>query len=352
MGGIVIAWTILVLSLFINLRVSAEICPAPCEAPQNCSRKFYVGTKKIDFYSNYPLTTKNNCIKEVIFAVHGIERNAEARYDSMLDAAKSMGKEKNVLIISPFFKNEDDAASSSDFYWHSWKQGDKSLNSGTRISSFEIADLVLENVITKGYFPQLTTAFVTGHSAGGQYTQSYAVTTDITQEFPQINFSFLVLNPSSYTYLNNLRPTPNTSNSYETPVYWTVLGWRMKPAFARVAGDCPDDYNDYKYGLEGKNTYADRYPNTLLTSQYISRRVYYFLGENDTDPNDSDLDTSCEAEVQGPYRLARGQSYFGYLKTIFPANKHSITTVPGVGHDSRRMYDASVVKNVLFGSIQ
>jgi hypothetical protein len=297
------------------------------------------------------LNTKNTCIKEVIFAVHGIERNAESRYDSVLDAAKSVGKERNVLIISPFFKNESDDPSSSDFYWRSWKQGDKSLNFGTRISSFEIADLMLENVITTGYFPQITQAIVTGHSAGGQFAQSYAVTTDITQSFSHINFSFLVLNPSSYTYLNTLRPTPNTSNSYETPVYYTIFGWRMKPIFSEVAGYCPDDYNDYKYGLERTNSYGDRYPNNVLSSQYISRRVYYFLGELDTDQNDSDLDTSCEAQVQGPYRLARGKNYFGYLENIFPSNNHSIGIVPDVGHDGRLMYNATMVKNALFGTL-
>ena len=35
----------------------------------------------------------------------------------------------------------------------------------------------------------------------------------------------------------------------------------------------------------------------------------YLLGDQDTNPYDSSLDTGCEAERQGPHRLARGRAF-------------------------------------------
>lgn len=326
-------------------------CPRACDRPQDCRREYLIGSKKIDFYSNYPLSTLNSCIDTVVVVVHGTERAAESRYDAVLDAAKSVSRERNVLIISPFFKTDDDNPSSRDYYWSSggWKQGNTSNNSGVDISSFAVVDAMLDTVLTNQKFPFVANATVTGHSAGGQFTQMYALTSEAPHIHGDIAFQFLVLNPSNYTYLNRFRPEPDYGRYFEDPTYWNGYAWRMKPYFRSYAGNCPNDFNDYKYGLDERNLYSQDFSNNELITQYLSRNVFYILGEDDDDPDHDELDTSCEATLQGDHRLERGKNYFNFLETFFPGHAHAIGIVPAVGHDARRMYDNNGVKALLFG---
>lgn len=343
----------LAILVYINLSrpvQSAQVCPKSCSVSQNCLRNYYIGSKKIDLYSNFPLDQPNNCIKQVVFAVHGSERNAQSRYEAALDAATGLSKQDQVLIISPFFKTLDDNPSASDFYWSSsgWRQGNTSNNSGTNISSFSVADAIFRSVINGGRFPYLLGASVTGHSAGGQYAQMYALTTGAPKEHSKISWQFLVLNPSNYTYLNSNRPYPNNNNYFERPTYWSGISWQMKAPYAQVAGNCPNDYNDYKYGVEERNSYANYYSSNTLITQYVARKVYYFLGALDNDSNDESLDKSCEAKLQGAHRLERGKNYFNFLNRYHAGHRHSLGIVDGVGHDSRAMYDSQIVKTALF----
>lgn len=324
-------------------------CQAACSTKGACDRTLTIGTKKITYYSNFPLNQLNNCIEQVIYVVHGSEREAESRYFSVLNAAKSLNKQNNVLIIAPFFKTNDDNPGSNDYYWtdSGWKQGNTSTNNGTQISSFSVADTILNTVTTNAMFPLLKNVTVTGHSAGGQYTQLYALTTPNPDQHPTFSYQFLVLNPSNYSYLNNLRPHPTTSNLFEQPVYWDGKSWKMKPAY-QAAGNCPNSYNEYKYGLDDRNNYASQFPINTLINQFLGRKVYYFLGDQDTDPNDPSLDTTCSAKLQGPYRLKRGQNFYAFLNQYYPTHQHAVGIVPGVGHEGSEMYGSNVVKAVLF----
>lgn len=338
-----------ILVFFIPTISYALECPTSCDKPGACKKSFTVSSKKIDYYSNFPLEQPNSCINHVVFVVHGTERNAEARYFAALNAAKTVNKENSTLIISPFFKTSDDQPDANDYYWSNagWKQGNNSINSGAQISSFAVADVILDTVITNTLFPLLTRITVTGHSAGGQYSQLYALTTANPDKHAQLAYQFLVLNPSNYSYLSNVRPHPYITGLFEKPVYWTGKTWKMKPEYQAVAGNCPTTYNDYKYGLENRNSYAKQLPTTTLIDQYINRKVYYFLGELDTE-NDEFLDTSCSAQLQGPYRLKRGQYFYAFLNLYFPTNQHALSVVPGIGHDSNGMYNSTIVKTVLF----
>src|SRR5262249_37848391 len=137
-----------------------------------------------------------------------------------------------------------------------WKQGNLSINSGTQVSSFSVADTILDNVFTSGQFPFIYSATITGHSAGGQYTQMYGLTTLLPSDHPEVDFQFLVLSPSNYTYFNTYRPYPNIDDYFEVPVYWAGGTWVMKPVYQSAAGNCPTTYNNYKYGMVKRNTYA------------------------------------------------------------------------------------------------
>lgn len=325
-------------------------CRSPCGDREGCQSSYYIGNKKIDIYTNFPLDQQNDCIEKVIFVVHGVSRNARSRYKAIFDAAVSVGKEESVLIISPMFKTLDDNPDINDYYWssHGWKQGNTSNNDGEDISSFSVADNILGNIINSSQFPNLFGAVVTGHSAGGQYAQLFALTSPIVRDFPDIDFSFLVLNPSNYSYLNELRPNPYIVNYFESPVYKDRRTLKMKPLYKIIAGDCPNDYNDYKYGLEERNSYANRFSKDQLITQYLERNVYYYLGGNDNDSDDDLLDTSCEAKLQGSNRLERGQNFFNFLNQYFAGHRHYLDVIEGVSHNAHDMYGSEEIRLVLF----
>jgi len=342
-----IIWVAILFSLNLQGAHQNLECARSCDDGEACKRRYFIGTKKIDFYSNFPLDQPNGCIEKVIFVVHGAERNALSRYRAVLNAAKSQNLQDRLLIISPYFKTLDDAPASNDYYWSSgWRQGDTSNNDGTQISSFTVADSILHTVISNGKFSLLKNVAVTGHSAGGQFAQMFGLTTLSPNEHLFINYQFLVLNPSNYTYLDSRRPHPSIDNYFEVPIYYTGSSWKMKPLYKSIAGNCPSSYNNYKYGLEKRNSYANRLSSSTLISQYLNRKVYYFLGELDTVVDDS-LDTSCEAKLQGPHRLKRGKNYFSFLSKFNSNNLHTLRVVPGVGHDAKGMYGSSEVTNVL-----
>lgn len=343
--------------LFFLLRLisvaHAAQCINPCTQEENCLREFFIGDRKVDLYSSFPLDQANQCVERAVFVVHGTERNAWSRYDQVLDSARELSLGPKVLVISVHFKTLDDDPDDDDYFWSSngWKQGNTSNNGDDDISSFAVADRILGDVIKYGNFPNLKDVAVTGHSAGGQYTQMYALTSQITELYPVTKFRFLVLNPSNYTYLNRLRPHPSLPNFFEEPVEEIRGRLRMKSHFRLAAGDCPNDFNEYKYGLERRNetAYANRFSESELINQYTSRRVFYFLGELDNDRFDDSLDDSCEARLQGEHRLARGQNFFSFMNQYFGQHEHLIGVVDDVGHDSREMYDSVEVKTALFG---
>lgn len=325
----------------------STLCSSSCE--RNCNNTLILSNKNFEIHSNFSLNQTNNCVEKLIFVVHGSERNAETRYRAMLSAAKSLNQENNVLIISPFFKIDDDKPDEEDdLYWTNsgWKEGNTSINDGRQLSSFTVADRIINTVLTEGKFPNLKHVIITGHSAGGQYTQMFALSTESPEIFPDAAFRFLVLNPSNYTYLNELRPHPQTDRLFESPVYRERSSARMKPEY-RFAGNCPNSYNDYKYGLIDRNLYASRFSTTEIIQQYINRDVYYFLGELDN-YNEGSLDETCSAMLQGFNRLDRGIKYYDFLSTFYPTHMHSIGVIAGIGHNASSMYASEPVKSALF----
>ena len=55
-----------------------------------------------------------------------------------------------------------------------------------------------------------------------------------------------------------------------------------------------------------------------MEADYAAADVIYLIGDEDIDPSQKDLDVSCAGEAEGPTRLARGESYYAYLKERHP----------------------------------
>ena len=83
---------------------------------------------------------------------------------------------------------------------------------------------------------------------------------------------------------------------------------------------------------------------------FLKRDIRYILGEKDVNMNDSSLDKSCEGNMQGRFRLERGQFFYEYLQLYSNKKKiHQIEVVPDVAHDGDKMVNSKAARWHLFG---
>ncbi len=275
------------------------------------------------YYSNHSLTEKNEKIEQMIIVVHGSERNADTYFRSVSTMANKLGRSENTFIISPHFKEPQDKQLPGEHIWTSegWLRGDQSLVNGS-VSSFQIVENFVEILAQKEIFPNLKKVVITGHSAGGQLVQRFAIGSKLENKLSDLQFRYIVANPGSYAYLTKTRPVALPANSA-----------------------CA--YNDYKYGLENLNPYMSL-NNSVdeMTKRYVLRNVIYLVGEKDT--ISEDIDQDCPAQAQGLNRLIRAYSFKEILDLEFPQNIHEIYTVPGVGHTQWGVYTSEIGSNQLF----
>lgn len=284
------------------------------------SRAFQVGTKLLDYCGNGSVALKGKAITRVLLVVHGTSGNYcdYARY--AMESASDAGVLGSTLVVAPHFPTSDETNDQRRLIWGSgWREGNTSNNSdGTKVSSFEAMDQ-LAAAVRRTYGSSVPLRII-GHSAGGQFVQRYAEGSDAPID------RFVAANPSSYAYLSAQR-------------------WSGGTAVDSVAG-CPG-YNTWKYGLEGLNGYLRSAGD--LRARYAGHRVALLLGGADV-LRDSDLDVSCEADAQGRNRLERGQVFFTHLRDqlgYLPAG-HSLSVVPGVGHEGRSMIRSAAARGLLF----
>ena len=100
----------------------------------------------------------------------------------------------------------------------------------------------------------------------------------------------------------------------------------------------PDFGVDFPYGLSGSGVDDD------VLACYFERDVTVLLGDADIDTSDEDLRRSPETELQGPHRLARGQTFFRVAKaTALDVDFNwRIRIVPGAEHSNALMTNCSV----------
>jgi hypothetical protein len=274
-------------------------------------------------FTNQDLLQKNTLIEKAIITIHGSERNAHTYYNSIETLARRRGELDKILIVSPHYKEVQDARESIEFYFYpeGWLSGDAAINRKD-VNAFEIVEHMVALMADKSTFPNLKEIVITGHSAGGQLVQRFAVGSILDQSYPDLSFRYVVANPGSYLYLTNLRPFTGPKN-------------------------CA--FNNYKFGMDKRNAYMSQRPMNKLISDYLKKDVIYFLGEGDI--RSDDIDQSCAAVYQGHFRLERGQSYMRQLSSEFPEHQHNLYTVPGVGHTQYGMYTSENGMKVLFQKI-
>jgi len=296
------------------------------------------------YASNHAMGEKNSEIKQLVIYIHGARRNGLDYYEWGEKAVKAANNNPETLFIAPQFTSEKDLQDhnhdASHVFWtnNNWRIGDESVSSKKRMmedsfSSFALVDSMIARVCNKKLFPKLKKIIIIGHSAGGQFVSRYVGITPMPNVLKKYNFSFIVMNPSSYLYLDDRRPfTVNSALSFARP----------------DSTGCPS-FNVYPRGMENLNPYASQINTETIKSQFLTREVVFLLGEKDINMNDSSLDKSCEGNLQGRFRLERGQFFYQYLQLFADKKKiHKLEVVPNVAHDGDKMVNSKAARWHLF----
>ena len=316
-------------------------------------------TMRAPVYRSHPLTTRAEGIASAFILVHGASRDADQYYRHALAAAFLAGALERTLVASPRFGSSDgnacrDALGAQEANWacaagaESWRTGGAAVNDPA-LTSFDVADQLLRTLARRDLFPALKTIVVAGHSAGGQFVSRYAMANQVHERLG-VPVTYLVANPSSYAYLDAIRPSPSAlpaNVAAGTPGYTAPVPASPPPPFGPFADarNCTG-YDRWPYGLRERAGYSARIGDDDLKRQLAARPVTYVLGGLDILPLFA-FDTSCAAMAQGPTRLARGLAYARYVVDTHGA-QHKTLLVPSCGHNARCMYTAESVLPLVF----
>ena len=350
-------------------------------------------------------------VTTVLIVIHGSGRNAE---DYLYGAAASLPTDQQdpnnstVLVLAPWFLDPDDEESVKDqVYWerrnediptssstvkssvdygipiplppntlrwiengpfvsHTWRYGANAINSN--ISSFAAVDLMVEKLLllaATNRLPSLQRIVVTGHSAGGQFVQRWALLSNSNVW----NLSSLTNNLPSPTGINTNKPGIAIRVVPANPRCFAFLDERRfvvetngTTSFRRpddtVISSCPD-YNEWIWGLDKGGDVTVPYKDQAiekaggaqaLARRYVTERhLVYLAGGEDKEIFDDD----CGSVIQGQTRLERSHAFMMSLSNVFPQEmtrgKHTRLFVPGVPHDHMLMFQSPQGQEALFG---
>jgi hypothetical protein len=340
---------LLALSLFIPIFGNAQD-EKPAAIERACPSVFSFNknnkTYSFRYASNHPIAEETKKIKQLVIYIHGARRNGLDYYEWGEKAVNAAHKQEETLFFSPQFNSEKDLEDhkhdATHLFWvkNNWRIGDESVSSEKRamassFSSFSLIDSVIARACNKKLFPNLKRITVIGHSAGGQFVSRYVGMTSLPNTLTAFKFNFIVMNPSTYLYLDDRRPVQTDKGL----------------AFIKPDTTGCSSYNDYPRGMANLNPYAALVGVETITQQFLKRDISYILGEKDVNMNDSSLDKSCEGNMQGRFRLERGQFFYEYVQLFAKKKKiHQIDVVPDVAHDGDKMVNSAAARRLMFGN--
>ena len=289
----------------------------------------------LPYSSSFPIDLPHPGIERIIVAIHGRGSIAPEYLNRVKEAGQDVDSvASKVLIIAPQFLDDGDhkglPVSDTDLYWTSgvgcWG-GLSTTELDHRISSFEVLDRMLSAVTDRALFPRLERIVIAGHSAGGQFVNRYAASSDFEDRVARkagITVRYIVCNPSSYVYFTAERAVQGTVDRFAVP-----------------AGTACGEFNKYGFGPEGLYGYHKTQGGALLQDRYRSRNVIYLVGELDANELDESLTRNCQARLQGRHRLERATIYFNYLQHLYGPEllqDQVLVSIPDVGHSSRQVF--------------
>lgn len=310
----------------------APVAPAgiACvSAVPGCLERVTIGNGlRIPVYRTHAFAAGTGAVSHAVIVVHGIDRDADAYFNTMVQALRTAGVLDSTIVVAPHFQTLDDAPLADEPYWSSegWKRGDLSDAASplARTSSFAVIDTLLRALGDRARFPRIRTIVLTGHSAGAQLTHRYAAASPLAESLG-VPVRFIVANPSSYLYLRSERPS---ATAFAAPDSAACPGW-----------------DDWPYGLRNRNSYAKAADDATLRTRLITRDVRVLVGDADT--LTANLDVSCEGNLEGNRRYDRGRALVWFLTQYYPSHHHRESVVPGIGHSSGGMYGSAAGQSAL-----
>lgn len=318
--------------LFTSHASAAENPPVKTVAPFTLS----IGRAQARLYLSADWTTPQPQITTALVIFHGKQRNADDYFKTGLESVPPVLQGKT-FVIAPQFLEETDIVehhlSAATLRWAPtvWSGGDDATGPQA-LSSYDVLDAILARLSERKTFPNLQTVILAGHSAGGQVVSRYVVVGKgpSALQTADLQVHIVIANPSSYLYFSAQRPDGHGG-------------------FAVPSKTCNGRYDKWKYGVNDLPRYASTQGGRTLEDRFLSLDVTLLLGTADNDPNHPALDKSCSAEVQGAFRLQRGENYFNYLLKRHPDTHFRLYEVNGVGHDGDAMFRSSCGQAALFG---
>lgn len=335
---------------------SAQPALAPCAtATPECTEWVTVGAGpgRSLVYRNFALDTRNEAITRAVVVVHGAGRDADNYYRSALAGAFLAGALQTALVVAPRMASNAgpgcrDSLARNEISWHcdTWRSGGPSP-SNPDVTSFDFLDAILRKLARRDVFPNLRGIVVTGHSAGGQVTNRYGMSSKVADSLG-VPVRFVVANPSSYAWPTDERPTGPAAWSLQAgaPGYVVAFDSATPPFRSLREGRGCTSYDTWPYGFKDRTGYVASLGDSQLTRQLVSRPTTYLLGEDDVLPL-SGFDGSCAAMAQGPTRRARGEAYAKYVNQRLGGH-HEVVVVTGCGHNGRCIYTSEPWLGIAF----
>jgi hypothetical protein len=283
---------------------------------------------------------------------HGSVPNPGGYFCAGMDAAAGQISfdPSRVIVVAPWYlgMGADTKPTSTQLQWtaasHSplsgdWRDGGDSDPAGGRpgdVSSYQVIDTVVKQLLLSGAFPKLRGVVLWGDSAGGQVLARYSLTTHLPLAVVN-RLRIFPSNPSSFPYLDARRW------SYTFTDDQCKLGELRVPDMNAIAL-CPN-YDQWRYGIAGTQPPyvkaglarggAPRFPSVSVTFVQGSQDICNEDGTCGTEVCPSGgLDRSCAAMLQGPMRLWRGRQYKAALDAYYSNPTHRVLELSEVGHDA------------------
>lgn len=252
-----------------------------------------LGTAKIEVFTYKPA---NYHAGPMLMVFHGMLRNA----DEYRDHARAMGDRFGMLVVAPRFD-------STQFGGGKYQQGGlmrDGVVAPRETWTWSLVPRIADRIRQREGRSDMP-YYLIGHSAGGQFLVR------LTAFVPTAAARIVVANPGS-----DLFPT------------------RGFP---------------YPYGFGGL---PDALAGDDRLREYLGRPMTLYLGTADV-VRDDDLDTSAEADRQGPNRLSRGRNAFRQARALAVEKgwefRWRLVEAAGVGHDHEAMFNAPECREALFG---
>lgn len=246
---------------------------------------------------------------------------------------------EDYAVAAPLFWNTDDlsagGASSNQVLWSGsqWATGSVTKNpEDSTYTSFKIMDELVTSLFNQTAYPALTSVVIGGHSAGGLFTQRYAMLRE-NRKGEDTNMKWWVGNAGSYVWPVDARPVENPSSASSC---------KSDNSSCTVDAACDAIRNEWPYGIDANdsstmNVYArSRFENgekDEILKAYLERRFLYTVGQDDEGPGD----THCQAQYEGDSHLTRGENLWAALASLNAPGYHT-AVVPNATHVDEEIY--------------